>query len=252
MAQYLVQEILNNPKDNFQPEVQGSQELETSTTIKRPKGKKQPDRSYRPPRFSRIQPDTPGDRDEVSHESPSVSSQVGDELVTCQSDDDMTINQRSNNPVTDQSIPLCEGEIPQITAEEVPWGGVEDDFPVHGRTPSPMANESRLHRLQATCTNDGPKQNAVHRQLSVAPDQAGTDTQTTGGSSSPNAMDPGEPALPEIDDKGFDPQALSDTPPPQVVEPHETTLPDPAPSTPVGKISRGSQSPISDDQTATP
>ncbi|KAG4427501.1 hypothetical protein IFR05_017016 [Cadophora sp. M221] len=256
VAQYLVQEILNHPKDNFQPKAQGSQETKTSPTIKRPKGRKQADRSYRLPKSSRTQPDTPRDGDEVPHDASSVSSQVGDELGTCQSDDDddddIAINQGSESLVTDQAIPKFEGEIPQITAEGVPQGGVEDDSLVHDRTLPPIANESTLLQLQATCTNDGLKRNVVHRQPSVALDEAATDIRTTGRPSSPNAMEPREPALSEIDEKGSDAQASSDTSSPQVVEPHETLLPDPAPSTPVGKLGRRSQSPISDDQTATP
>ncbi|KAL5318079.1 hypothetical protein ACEPPN_015183 [Leptodophora sp. 'Broadleaf-Isolate-01'] len=254
VAEYLVREILNHPNGDFPPEAQGSQELETSTTIKRPKGRKQPDRSYRPSKTSRIQPDTHRDGDEVPHDASSVSSQVGDELGTCQSDDDddIAINQGSESLVTDQTIPKFEGEIPRITTKGIPQGGVEDDSLVHGRTLPPIANESTLLQLQATCTNDGLKRNVVHRQPSVALDEAATDIRTTNRPSSPNAMEPREPALSEIDEKGSDAQASSDTSSPQVVEPHATLLPDPIPSTPVGKLSRRSQSPISDDQTATP
>ncbi|KAH7305381.1 hypothetical protein BKA65DRAFT_543965 [Rhexocercosporidium sp. MPI-PUGE-AT-0058] len=255
VAQYLVQEILNHPKENFQSKVHSSQETETSTTIKRPKGRKQADRSYRLPKSSRTQPDTPRDRDEVPHDASSVSSQVGDELGTCQSDDDdddIAINQGSESLVTDQVIPKFEGEISQITAEGVPQRGVEVDSLVHGRTLPPIANESTLLQLQATYTNDGLKRNVVHRQPSVALDEAATDIRTTDRCSSPNAMEPREPALSEIDEKGSDAQASSDTSSPQVVEPHKTLLPDPAPSTPIGKLSKRSQSPISNNQTATP
>ncbi|KAH9204401.1 hypothetical protein DL95DRAFT_471525 [Leptodontidium sp. 2 PMI_412] len=220
VAKYLIQEILNHPKDNFQP------------------------------KSSRTQPDTPGDGDEVSHDTSSVNSQVGDELGTCQSDDNnnIAINQRSKSLVTDQAIPKFEEEIPQITAEGVPQGRVEDDSHVYGRTLPPIANESTLLQLQATYTNDGLKRNVVHRQPSVALDEATTDIQTTDRPSSPNAMEPREPALSEIDEKGSD--APSNTSP-HVPELHENTLPDPTPSIPVGKMSRGFQSPISNDQTAT-
>jgi len=321
VAEYLVREILNRPNENFQPEAQGSPALETSTIIKRPKGRKQLDRSYRPPKSSPSQLDTSEDRDVVAPEAASVSLQLGDELVPCQPDHgDKTMNERSDSLVTDQSIPKCEGEIPQVTAasspsqpgtpddrdmvsheaasvspqlgdelvpcqpdhgdktmnersdslvtdqssskceEEIPQitaesgsqGRDEDDYSTHGRALSPIANESILHQLQAACTNDGLKRSAVHRQLSVALDQATSDIQTTGRPSSPYALEPEEPTLPEIDRKGSDAQASSDASSPQVVEPRETTLPDPVPSTPVRKLSRESQSPVSDDQTATP
>ena len=253
MAEYLVREILNHPNDNCQPEAQGSQELETCTIIKKPKGRKQPDRSYRLPKSSPSQPDTPEDGDMVPPEAASVSPELGDELVPCQPDaDDETMNERSDSLVTDQSIAKREGEIPQIAAESGSQGRVEEDCPIYDRAVSPIATESTLHQLQATYTNGGLKRNAVHRQLSVALDQATTDIQTTSRASSPNVLGPGEPTLPEIDGKGSDAQASSDPTSPQVVEPHETLLQDPAPSTPVGKLSRRPQSPISDDQTATP
>ncbi|KAE8441969.1 hypothetical protein EG329_004136 [Mollisiaceae sp. DMI_Dod_QoI] len=213
--------------------------------------RKQPDRSYRLPKSSRIQSNAPGDGDEFSHESSSVNSQIGDGLVTCQPSDDMIVNRKSESLVTDQVIPKLDKQIPQITAEKVPQEGVEDDSPVHCDTLLPMAKESILHQLQATCTN-GLKRNIVHRQPSVALDQTNTDDQITGRPSSPNAIELGDSALPEIDGKGSDAQASLNNPSPHVTELHETIMPDPTPSTPAGKISKRFQSPISNDQTATP
>ncbi|PMD63293.1 uncharacterized protein K444DRAFT_331502 [Hyaloscypha bicolor E] len=80
VAQYLVQEILNHSRDDSQPEVQGSKEFETSTTTKQSsKRRKQSDRSYRPPKSSRTQPEIPRDRAKDSNEASSINSQVGDD-----------------------------------------------------------------------------------------------------------------------------------------------------------------------------
>ena len=248
MAQYLVQEILNHPRDDSQPEVQDSKEFETSTTTKQSsKRRKQSDCSYRLPKSSRIQLNTPGDRDEVLHEYPNITSQVGNELITCQSRDDITFNRRSESLVMDQVIPKFDRESPQITAEKVPQGAVED-APVHGGT-LPL-NEATVHQVQAKSANDGFKRNLVHKKSSIALDQANTYDQNTSRPSSPNAMELENQAPPEIDGKGSDAQASSDNPSPHVTE--ETIMPDPTPSTPASKISKGFRSPISDDQTATP
>ncbi|CZR60272.1 uncharacterized protein PAC_10168 [Phialocephala subalpina] len=50
----------------------------------------------------------------------------------------------------------------------------------------------------------------------------------------------------------FNTQAPSASSLPHVAEPHEAALPDPTPSTPVRQIGKAFQSPLSDDQTATP
>jgi len=202
VAQYLVQEILNHSRDDSQLEVQDSKEFETSTTTKQSsKRRKEQDRSYRLPKSSRIQ-SNPRNGDEVLDESPSVSSQVGEKLVTCQSRDDRTFNRRSESLVIDQVIPKFDKEIPQINAEKVPQGGAENDSPVHGGTLPP--NQATVHQVQAKSTNDGFKRNLVHKQSSIALDQANTDDQNTSRPSSSNAMELGNPAPPEIDGKGSD------------------------------------------------
>jgi len=162
----------------------------------------------------------------------------------------MTVNRRRESFLIDQVIPEFEKEIPKTIPEKVPHEGVEDESPVYGGRLPPMANKSILHQLQAACTNHSLKRDVVHRQPSVALDQATTDNQTTGRPSSPNAMEPGDLALLEIDRKERNLQTLLDTPSPYA-ELHETTLPDPIPSTSAGKMSRGFQSPIS-DEAATP
>lgn len=174
MAQYLVQEILNYSKDDSQPEVQGSKEIEISTTTKRSsKRRKQSDRSYQLPKSSRTQPDIPRDGAEDSHEASSVSSQLRDELVTCPSGHD----QSSDSLVTDQPLLKCEGDIPKIITEEVPQEEVvpQEGVQGHSRTLPSIGSESALAQLKATCSSD--KRDAVHKQPSATLDKAIEDTQ---------------------------------------------------------------------------
>jgi hypothetical protein len=61
--------------------------------------------------------DGPGDL----HRASGGSSLVGGDSVTCQSGhDDVAINQSSDSLVTEKPLPECEGDIPDIIAEEAP------------------------------------------------------------------------------------------------------------------------------------
>ncbi|CZR68400.1 uncharacterized protein PAC_18299 [Phialocephala subalpina] len=223
VAQYLVQEILNHAKDDSQAEVQGSEELETSTTTKRSsKRRKQSD--YRLPKSSRTQPDIPRDGAEDSHEASSVSSQVGDELVTCQSGhDDPRDGPTPSEMRGRHSQDHCRGSSSGRSARPVL---------AYGCTLPSMSSESALHQLKATYSSDGVNRNAIHRQPSATLDQPTEDIQTTVSPPSPSAPELRDTALPEIDGKASDAQAPSAPSLPHVAEPHETTLPDPTPSTP--------------------
>ncbi|KUJ16855.1 uncharacterized protein LY89DRAFT_782112 [Mollisia scopiformis] len=238
-----VQEILNHLRDDSQSEVQGSKGFETSTTTKQSsKRRKEADRSYRLPKSSRTQPEITRDGAEYSNEASSVKSQVGDDTATCQSGHgNRTVIQSTDSLATEKPFQERERDIPKITAEEVPKEGTvpqevvprSQSFADSHTLPS-MGGESAVHQLKSTYSSDNAKMNAVHRQLSVALDKAIEDGQTTIRTPSPSA-EQRETALSEIDGKGSDAQASSDIP-----------------STPVGKISKGFRSPISDDQTATP
>lgn len=206
IAQYLAQEILNHLKDDSQPEVQGSQELETSTNTKRSSEKRrQPDRSYRLPKSSKTQPDIPRDEVEDSHEAFSVSSQVDDELVTRQSShDDITIIRSNDGLVTEKRLQECERDIPGIVAEEVPQEGVQGQPSAHGCTMPSVGSESALHQLKATYSSDSAKGNAVHRQPSVALDESTGDSQTALLPPLRSEAEQQETAFAEIDGKPSD------------------------------------------------
>jgi len=85
--------------------------------------------------------------------------------------------------------------------------------------------------------------NPIHRQLSVALDKLTEDSETTVRPPSPSGAEQREIALPEIDGKASNDQA---TLAPSLLH---GTEPAPPLSTPVRQIGRGSQSPLSDDQT---
>jgi hypothetical protein len=236
VAQYLVQEILKHSRDDSEPEVQG----------KRPSRRKKRDLTYRLPKPSKaraqahISRDGPGD----SHEASGGSSQVGDDSVTCQpGHEGTTINQSSDSPITEKPLPECEEDIPEIVAEEVSQEGVQGQCSAHGLSLPSIGSESALYQLKATCSSDSAKMNPVHRQLSGALDKPTEDSETTVRPPSPSGAEQQETSLPEIDGKASNNQATSAPSLPHGTEPA------PPPSTPVRQIGRGSQSPLSDDQT---
>jgi hypothetical protein len=100
-----------------------------------------------------------------------------------------------------------------------------------------------LYQLKATCSSDSTKMNPVYRQLSGALDKPTEDSETTVRLPSPSRAEQRETALPEIDRKASNNQATSA---PSLLHRIE---PAPPLSTPVRQISRGSQSPLSDNQT---
>lgn len=256
VAQYLVQEILNHLKDDSQPEIQGSQVLETSTNAKRSSKRRKPsDRSYRPLKSFKTQSDIPKNETEDSHEPSIVRSQVGDELITCQSNHgDVTINQSSDSLMTNQPLSKFEEEILKIIAEKVSQKGIvpqEEVMPqegLQGRNLPSVGNGSALHQLKATYSSN--KRNAVHKQPSASLGKPTEDTQTT-ISPLPSGVEPREIALLEIDGNAPDAQASSAPSSAHETEPKETALLDPTPSTLIRHIDRRFQSPLSDDQTAT-
>ncbi|TVY80732.1 hypothetical protein LSUE1_G005970 [Lachnellula suecica] len=236
VAQYLVQEILSPSKDDSQPDIRGSQELEIGTNITRSSRMKESEHQL--PEPSRTPLDIPRGGAEDPHEASSGSSQVGTDLVTCQSGyDDVTISQPSDSLGSDQPLPRCEGDIPHISSEEFPQERVQGQPVAQGRT-----LPSAVHQLQATYNNDGAKRNAVQKQPSATFDVATTDRQTS--------LRPPSPT--ETEQKISDAQASSGPSSLHGTEPRETTLPGPTLSTPVRQIGKGCQSPLLDDQTATP
>jgi hypothetical protein len=250
VAQYLGQEILNHSTDKSQPEVQGSKEQESGTNSKRPSRRKQLDRTYRLPKSSRIQPDIPGDGAEDSHGASSDSSLVGDYSAMCQpSHNGMTVNQSNDSLVTEKPLWECEGDITEIVAEEVPQEGVHGQSSAHGRSIPSMGSELAPHRLKATYSSDGAKNNSAQGQPSVTLDTTAEDSQTT---VRPSGAEQRKAASPGIDGKVSDDQAILAPSLPHETKPQETTLRGPTPSTPIRQIGSGFQSPLSNDQTATP
>jgi hypothetical protein len=260
VAQYLVQEILSFSKDDSQPEVPGSKELETSTSTKgSSKRKNQSDRSYRLPRSSRIQRLTLRDRAEDSPEVPGISSQVGNKLGTSQTSYDTT--QSSDSIITSPPVPKCEDHVYKILAEEVPQvpqvpqDGVAPQEAAQVQSPAPsstmllMASESALHQLKATHSNEIIKGREFRRQPLVTLDEPAKDSRHGLHPPSPSEAEQRETALPEIEEKVSDTQVPSATFLPHRVELHETTSPGPNPSTPTLQIGAGFQSSLSDDVT---
>jgi hypothetical protein len=228
VAQYLVQEILNHSRDDSQPEVQGSKERGSGSDSKRSsRRRKQSDRTYRLPKSSRTQPDIPRDEAEDPHGASSGSSLVGDDLVTCQpSHDDMTINQSNDSLVTEKLLRECEGDIPEIIAEEVPQERVQGQSSANDRSMPSMGSESALHQLKATYSSDSAKRNSVHGQPSATLGNSTEDGQTV-RPPSPSGTEQRETALPEIDGidgKASDKQATLAPSLPHGTEPQETTL----------------------------
>jgi hypothetical protein len=119
---------------------------------------------------------------------------------------------------------------------------VQGQSSAHGLSLPSIGSESALHQLKATCSSDSAKMNPVHRQLSVALDKPTEDSEKTVRPPSPSGAEQRETALPEIDGKASNDQATSAPSLPHGTEPAP-------PSTPVRQIGRGSQSPLSDDQT---
>lgn len=214
VAQYLVQEILTYSKENLQPEVQGSKELDTSTTTKRSsKRKKQPDRSYRLPKSFRTQPDISQAGVEDLHEVSSVSSQVSDELAICQFGHD--VQQSSDSIVTDRPLSKCEEDIRKIIAEEVPQGVALQEAP-QGQSADDSSMPSRgsklaLHQLEATYSSDGAKGSTPHRRPSVTLGESIEYSQDALHPRSPSEAEHRKTALPEIEGKASDAQAPSAT-----------------------------------------
>ena len=228
VAQYLVQEILKHSTDDSEPEVQGSKEHRSGINPKRPSRRKRLDLTYRLPKSSRAQVDIYRGGTEDSHRASGGSLLVGDDSVTCQPGH-MIINQSSDILVTEKPLP-------EIVAEEVPQEGVQ-------------GQSSALRQLKATCSSDSPKMNPVHRQPSVALDKPTKGRENTVRPPLPSGAEQRETTLPEIDGKASNDQATSAPSLPHRTEPQEITLPGPTPSTPVRQISRGFQSPLSDDET---
>ncbi len=160
----------------------------------------------------------------------------------------MTISQSSDSLVTEKPLPECEEDIPEIVAEEGPQEGVQGQSSAHGRSLLSIGSESALHQLKATCSSDSAKIHPVHRQPSVALDKPTEDREITVRPPLPSGVEQRETALPEIDGNTSNDQATAPSLP-HGTEPQQTTLPGPTPSTPVRQIGRGSQSPLSDDQT---
>jgi hypothetical protein len=189
------------------------------------------------------------DRPRDSHGASGSSSLVGNDSVTCQSrHDDITIGQSSKSLVTEKPLPGSEEDIPEIVAEGVPQEGVQGQS-AHGRSLLSIGSESALHQLKATCSSDSAKMNPVRRQPSVALDKPTEDYVITVRPPLPSGAEQRETVLPEIDGNTSNDQATSAPSLPHGTEPQQTTLLGPTPSTPVRQISRGSQSPLSDDQT---
>ena len=253
MAQYIVQEILNHSRDESQPEVQGSKELGSGTNSKRlSKRRKSPDRAYRLPKSSRTQPDIPKDEAEDSDGASKGSSLVGDDSVTCQPGyDDMPITQSSDSFMTEKSLPKSKENLFKIMAEDVSQE-LQCQSAAHACNIPFVSSESVLHQLKATHSSNSGKRNAVYRQPSVALEKATKDSQTTIHLPSPSEAEQREISLPEINKKASDDQATLAISLPHRTEPQETTLPGPTPFTPVRQMSSGFQSPLSEDQTATP
>ena len=114
-----------------------------------------------------------------------------------------------------------------------------------------MGSESALHQLKATSSSDSAKRNPVHRQPLVTLDKSTEDSQITAHPPLPSGAQR-ETALPEIHGKASDDEATLAASSRHGTELQEATLSVPTPSTPVRQIGRGFQSPLSDDQTATP
>jgi hypothetical protein len=101
-------------------------------------------------------------------------------------------------------------------------------------------------------SSDSAKRNSVHGQPSVTLDTSTKESQTTVHPPLLSGAEQQETALPEIDRKPSSNQATLASSLPQGTELQETTLPGPILSTPVRKIGRAFQSPLSNNQTATP
>jgi hypothetical protein len=251
VAQCLVQEILKHSRDDSEPEVQGPEERQSGINLKRPlRRRKRLDLTYRLPKSSRAQVGIYRDGAEDSHGASGSSSSASDGSVTCRpGHDDMTISQSSDSLVTEKPLPECEEDIPEIVAEEAPQEGVQGQSSAHGGSLPSIGSESALHQLKATCSSDSAKMNPVHRQLSMTLDKPTEDREIAVRPPLPSGAEQRETALPEIDGNASNDQATSAPALPHGTEPQQTALPGPAPSTPVRQIGRGSQSPLSDDQT---
>ena len=198
VAQYLVQEILKHSRDDSEPEVQGPEEHQSGiiNPTRPSRRRKRLDLTYRLPKSSKahISRDGPGD----SHAASGSSPLVGDGSVTCQpGHDDVTINQSIDSLVTEKPLPECEGDIPEIVAEEVPQEGVQGQSSAHGRSLPSIGSESALHQLKATCNSDSAKTNAVHRQPSAALDKPTEDREITVRPPLPSGAEQRETALSE-------------------------------------------------------
>jgi hypothetical protein len=154
--------------------------------------------------------------------------------------------------VTENPLPKCEEDIPEIVAEKVPQKGVQGQSSTHGRPLPSIGSESALHQLKATCSSDNAKMNPIHRQPLVALDKPTENSKITVRPPLPSGAEQRETALPEIDGNASNDQTTPAPSLPHGTEPQQTTLPGPTPTTPVRQIGREFQSPLSDDQTATP
>lgn len=207
VAEYLVQEILNNSRNNSQPEAQGSKEIVSGTNSKRPsKRRRQLDHTYRRPRSSRPQPDIsgPGDSDSAVE----GRSLVGDDSVTCQPDlDDMTINQSSDSLMIDMHQPLqeCEEDILEMSVEQALQEGVQGQSAAHRRT---IDSEPMLHPSEATYSSDSAIVDSAHRRPSVVLNESTEGSQTH----SPSGAGQRETALSENNGKATDTQTPSAPP----------------------------------------
>jgi hypothetical protein len=242
VTQYLAQKILKHSRNDSEPEVQGTEEYQSGINPKRAsRRRKRVDLTYRLPKSSRAQAGICKDGTEDSHASSSTPL-VGDDSVTCQPDhDDVTINQSGDSLATEKPLPECEEGIPEIVTEEVPQEGVQGRSSAHGRSLPSIGRQPALHQPMATCSSDSAKMNSVHRQPSAALSKPTEDGEIT--------VRPPLPAGAEVDGKASSDQATAAPSFPHGTEAQETTFPVHTPSTPVRQISRGSQSPLSDDQT---
>jgi hypothetical protein len=238
-------------RDDSEPEVQGPEEHQSGINPKRPlRRRKRLNPTYRLPKPSRAQVGIYRDGAEDSHGASGSSSPVGDGSVTCQpGHDDMTISQSSDRLVTEKPLPECEEDIPEIVAEEVPQEGVQGQSSAGGRSLPSIGGESALYQLKATYSSNSAKMNPVHRQPSVALDTPAEDSEITVRPPLTSGAEQRETALPEIDGQASNDQATSTPSLPHGTEPQQTTLPGTTLSTPVRQSGRGSQSPLSDDQT---
>ncbi|TVY15624.1 hypothetical protein LARI1_G009016 [Lachnellula arida] len=247
VAQYLVQEILKH-SNGSEPEVQSSKENWSSTGLKNTlRTRKRLDPTYRGPKSSWIQADIHRHVSEDADGASDSFSLANDSSAMHQTGHDgMTIRQSSESLIIKESIPECEGGLPEIFVENIFQEGVQAS--AHGPPISTISSESVMHQLKAMYSSGTATRNAVRI---VVPDESTQDGRTI-RPSSPSEVEQQETALPEIDGEASGNQAAPTPFSPCEIVPQETTLPESALFTPVQQVGRGFQSPISEDQSATP